>query len=699
VTGLAAVPVEPTAPARLGSPLRREHADREDYRAWLRRHHASPSVRSNRLRAYEAFVDRWPDLPAWFTAPLVDRVDLPRPHRVGGTSHDAMPYLTYLSLVGGVALDYALLLVRPLTSPFTTSVHPGGLGVDHALFHAHRQRLVQLGYQPATARTALSWSLTRLLLHRGDPDLTALTDTDLAGLRDGIEAFAARPDIDFLRAPYSRRPPPVGHAEAFRNLAIRQLHAVHVLLFNAGQTTVAPSHGSAGPAPWTARLVPAAAPPRVAAVLDRYLRLRLEANLDRPETVRHMRDALHRLLRWLAEAHPEITSLDQLTRRHAEEFLCWLAGQTSQHTGRPLATTTRRSVITLLAGFVADTAAWGWDDVPGRVLFTRGDIPKTARSLPRYLTPDELDNLMAAARQLPDPHQRAAVLLARWSGARRDEIRRLTLDCLDAYPDGHPRLRIPVGKGYTERAIPLHPEAADALRPLIELARARNAAARHDPSAGRPVQHVFVHRGKLMSTAFLLEHPLKAACAAAGLIDDRGKPTVTAHRLRHTLGHQLAEGGAQVQTIMAMLGHATPHMSMTYTSVSDPYVKQQYDQALAGAERLAGPAASSVLTRQLEPAAVHWLQTNFFKTELELGHCLRLPAEGPCECDLVLTCSKFLTSSSYAPRLRDRLAVEQQLVDDARTRGWPREVERHQATQRRLEQLLTQLEEPSEPAP
>jgi len=135
---------------------------------------------------------------------------------------------------------------------------------------------------------------------------------------------------------------------------------------------------------------------------------------------------------------------------------------------------------------------------------------------------------------------------------------------------------------------------------------------------------------------------------------------------------------------------------MTYTSVSNPYVKQQNDQALAGTERLAGPAATAVLTRQLEPAAVHWLQTNFLKTELELGHCLCLPAKGPCERDLVLTCSKFLTSSSYAPRLRDRLAVEQQLVDDARTRGWAREVERHQATHRRLQQLLTDLEVPEE---
>ena len=44
-----------------------------------------------------------------------------------------------------------------------------------------------------------------------------------------------------------------------------------------------------------------------------------------------------------------------------------------------------------------------------------------------------------------------------------------------------------------------------------------------------------------------------------------------------------------------------------------------------------------------------WLRTNFLKTELELGHCLRTPADGPCECDLVLTCSEFLITSEYAP--------------------------------------------------
>ena len=76
---------------------------------------------------------------------------------------------------------------------------------------------------------------------------------------------------------------------------------------------------------------------------------------------------------------------------------------------------------------------------------------------------------------------------------------------------------------------------------------------------------------------------------------------------------------------------------------------------------------------------------------LPAPHCLRTPAEGPCECDLVLTCSEFLTTSDYAPRLRDRLEVEQQLIDDATARGWQREIERHQRTADRLTALLQEL--------
>jgi integrase len=686
----------------------REHVDRMTYRAWVWQHIPSATVRSARMRAFDDFTDRWPRLGDWFQAPLRQRLferDVQTDCSAGlADATVIMPYLSYLSLVHGVGLDYPLLLGRQFASPFTVAVHQRGLGVDLDLFDSNVSRLIQLGYSAKGAKNHLLWPLGRMLLHRGDPDLTALTLTDLEDLRRGVDEFTALLREDHVRELFARprtgqpNPDPAG---SYFNTAIARIHAAHVLLFHIGQINV-PAPGRIDRTNWADNVLPAGVPPKIRAVMERYVRLHLDANLDRPETVRHARDALRSLTQWLVTAHPEITTLAELRREHAEAFLQWAGELTSKHTGQPLAMTTRRGLITNLTVFMNQTATWGWEDTPRRVLFTRGDIPKVAKSLPRFIPEHELIALMAAINELPDPYQRAALIVARWSGARRSEIRWLAVDCLDAYPDGHPRLRIPVGKGYTERSIPLHPEAANVLQPLIDLAGKHAARGQYDASAGRAVNHIFTLRGKLLSNGFLFDLSLKAACTAAGLIDPDGRPMISAHRFRHTIGTQLAEGGARLQTIMAVLGHRTPHMSLIYASLSDPTVKQQYQDALdrhLGSEiSMAGPAADALRNHRLDPEAVSWLQTNFLKTELELGHCLRLPQEGPCECDLVLTCSKFLTTSDYAPRLAQRRRLELTLVQDAIERGWNREVERHQSTADRLQHLLDDLDQPA-PAP
>ena len=92
-----------------------------------------------------------------------------------------MPYLTYLSLVEGVRLDYPVLLGRTFTSPFKLQIRHGGLGVDLELFNQHVARLEQLGYANGTAQ--LTWPLGRMLLHRGDPDLTGLCLDDINEFR------------------------------------------------------------------------------------------------------------------------------------------------------------------------------------------------------------------------------------------------------------------------------------------------------------------------------------------------------------------------------------------------------------------------------------------------------------------------------------------------------------------------------------
>jgi hypothetical protein len=192
---------------------------------------------------------------------------------------------------------------------------------------------------------------------------------------------------------------------------------------------------------------------------------------------------------------------------------------------------------------------------------------------------------------------------------------------------------------------------------------------------------------------------LEIACDAAGLVESNGRPSVTAHRFRHTVGTQLAERGAKLHTIMQVLGHSSASMSMVYARISDREVLRDYQAVLGPGAAIAGPFAETLRSGRLSAEAVDWLKTNFFKTELELGHCLRLPQEGPCECDLYLTCAKFVTTRQYAPRLRPRWKREIELVADAAAHNWAREVERHRCTLQRLEQLLAELGEPLDVPP
>jgi len=164
-----------------------------------------------------------------------------------------------------------------------------------------------------------------------------LSVDDLDELRTAVDRFTARLRMEPLRDFYSRSRSAADQPDSARDYfrtAIARMHAVQVLLFNIGQIDRAPA-GRIDAGTWTDHLAPPQAPPTISAVIERYLRLHLAANLDRPQTVRHSRDALRRLVQWLTSTHPEITNFNQLHREHAEEFLRWFGEQTSQQTGIP----------------------------------------------------------------------------------------------------------------------------------------------------------------------------------------------------------------------------------------------------------------------------------------------------------------------------------------------------------------------------
>lgn len=657
------------------APFRSRHCTEQEYDAFLRAAGFKQSFIYLRHSARRRFVRLWPNLEEWLRAPLAQRMgrlhgQVRRTVSCPATNH-ARSYLYYLALRGHLRLDLPWLLAVGDVHAFTVARL---LGVDFGIA-TFADEAARLGLSRAGSDVQFRWLLPRIALHRGPRPLAELGEDDVARCLVAVREFAARPDLATFW----------GSPEKFRLRAkgwitgIGQLHAV---LYHRGQATVAPRRD---------RLPAVTVAPQAGmqALVDRWVERRL--GYLRPGSVYNDGLAVRSFLEHLAHAAPRVSSFADVRRGHVLGWMQAMAVETTPRTGLPLAPHTRRGRVGGLGQFFRDARDWGWPGIPLWPLVHKRELPGAITRVPRYIPDAELARIMAAVRALTCPFQRAAILVARWSGARRGEIVRLTTDCLDAYPDGTARLRLPVGKTSKERVVPLHDEAADALRAVLAIRATGTERALPDERTGDAVRFVFVRFGKLMGAQYLFETPLRRCCATAGLVDAEGRGTITAHRFRHTMGTQLAERGARLQTIMGVLGHESARMAMVYARVSDPEVLRDYRAVLEPGAVIAGAGAEAVRSGALGGAAVHWLKTNFLKTELELGHCLRLPSEGPCECDLYLNCSRFVTTPAYAPRLRERRQLELGLAEDARTRSWNREVERHCAVARRIEQLLTDL--------
>jgi integrase len=657
-----------------------QHASMEEYAAFVHTYARTPDSQYGMLHNYQLFVKQYPDLLDWFQAPLTERIGRlygqTTPQSSFPLSCRARPYLMFLAVRGYARFDWDWLLAAHMLriDPLLAWAKLD-LGVSKLVNVATR-----LGYtrRPEDIHLDLSWSIKRLFMHTHIQSVDEVTDDHLAELSQAIQTFDKRVDVALF----------FGSADKYQRIAEdrrQSLYRLHIVLYHHGQVATYPSICKRIDSP-------PALKPEMEGVITRYLAGRRQMN--QPGTVAPINTTLHKLVAWLAEEHPEVETWAEVTRDHVLEFAEALNAMLNPRTRQPISLSYKRKLLTTLVVFFKDIAYSGWDKVPERPLLGNGDLPQLPKRIPRYIPEQELERLMLAIRSLECPFQRAALLIARWSGARRNEIRDLSLDCLDTYPDGTPRLRIPIGKTNKERLVPLKEEAAAAIKVLQELHQGKRGLP--DRRTGTIIPYLFMHRGSRFSAWHLFDDALQKVCEQVGCVTQDGKSTVWPHRFRHTLGTQLARRGARFQTIQKILGHEGPEMSIVYIGLTDEDVRQDYQAVLGPDAIIAGPGAQRVRSGELAQSEIRWIKEHYFQTELELGRCLRLPQEGPCECDLYLTCAKFVTTPRYAPRLRQRRRIEQELVEDARTQGWQREMERHQCTIRRLEQLLTDLGEPIE---
>lgn len=205
----------------------------------------------------------------------------------------------------------------------------------------------------------------------------------------------------------------------------------------------------------------------------------------------------------------------------------------------------------------------------------RGGVPliRTPRTLPRILSPSEVDALMDALRTRRDRAMVEAMVLG---GLRRGEVLGLRLEDISA---GERRVFVAEGKGGRQRVVPVSGRFFATLGDYLDDERPRTST----------TDRVFVvlkgpRRGEPLSAAGL-DEILDGARARAGLAK------ATCHQLRHTCFTRLREAGMALEAIQAQAGHASIESTRIYLHLANDWLEKEY---LRAAEAIEAQAAEGV---------------------------------------------------------------------------------------------------------
>jgi integrase/recombinase XerD len=289
----------------------------------------------------------------------------------------------------------------------------------------------------------------------------------------------------------------------------------------------------------------------LSAAVDAYLdHLRVERRLA-PLTVESYSRDLAALARY-AEAHG--LGAEVMTRQELEAFVRGLvaAGLSPRSAARAVASVRGFFRFLVLDRQLESSPA---DDLRA---------PRAWPALPRFLTVDEVDRLLATP-DVAEPkglRDRAMVELLYATGLRVSELvglRQPDLN-LDA---GYLAC---VGKGDKERLVPMGDEAVTWVRRYLR--DGRPALAR-----GRATPRLFVNtRGGPLSRVGFWKI-LKGYALQAGLPGD-----LSPHVLRHSFATHLLDRGADLRAIQMMLGHADLSTTQIYTHVLDARLRTVYEK-------------------------------------------------------------------------------------------------------------------------
>jgi integrase/recombinase XerD len=218
----------------------------------------------------------------------------------------------------------------------------------------------------------------------------------------------------------------------------------------------------------------------------------------------------------------------------------------------------RRASVRQFYRFVLEEG-WRTDDPSRRV-----DAPRKGRPLPKVLSPQEVEALIAAAAARDGAQGlrlKCMIELLYAAGLRIAELLAWPVAALAR----DPAYLIVRGKGGKERLAPLNGAARAAVKAYSD------ARPTFLPKGVKDSPWLFPSRGAGgRLTARRFAQLLEEAALAAGI--DRAR--VSPHVLRHAFATHLLEGGADLRAVQTLLGHADIATTQIYTHVAGDRLRE-----------------------------------------------------------------------------------------------------------------------------
>jgi integrase/recombinase XerD len=188
------------------------------------------------------------------------------------------------------------------------------------------------------------------------------------------------------------------------------------------------------------------------------------------------------------------------------------------------------------------------------------DTPQRFSYLPKFLTEDEINHLLAAPDVSTEEgiRDRAVLEIMYATGLRVSELVGLKQNDIDLLAG----LVVCRGKGNKERRVPL---GKSAIHWLQQYAAVKEGYGKSSSP------NVFLHRGRPF-TRQIAWSMIKRHAEKVGI------KNVSPHTLRHSFATHLLQHGADSRSVQALLGHSDISTTQIYTHITDVHLRSAYDR-------------------------------------------------------------------------------------------------------------------------